>query len=80
MDRRRIVRETDTLSNVGRVLAGVPEEISTIAVERQRPELVAQALRCANLVDDPESYCVAPLVFSQLACVLEALHGGEWND
>ena len=76
MDRRRIIRETDTFTNVGRVLSGTLAEIGMIPVERQQPELVALALRCAALIDDAESVAIAPLAFLQMACVLEALHGG----
>jgi hypothetical protein len=80
MDRRRIVRELDILTNVGRVLAGVLEEVGRIPVERQRPELVAEALRCAALIDDPESFAAAPQAFSRLAAALDALHKGVDGD
>ena len=76
MDCRRITREARYLTGVGCVLAGVLDEIGQIPVTRQQPELVAEALRCAALIDDPESYVVAPLVFSRLACLLDALHEG----
>jgi hypothetical protein len=76
VDCRRITREPDDLTGVGRVVAGVLAEIGQIPVSRQQPELVAEALRCAYLIDDPESFSVAPLVFARLACLLDALHEG----
>jgi hypothetical protein len=60
----------------GRVLAGVLAEIGAIPSELQHPELVAEALRYANILDNPECVSVAPAAFGRMAALLNALHEG----
>lgn len=58
----------------GRVVAGLLDEIGQIAVERQDAHLVAAALSCAAVVDDPESGLAAPRAFGCMMKLLDELH------
>jgi hypothetical protein len=81
MDRRRIMREMTYLTaETGRVVAGVLQEIAAIPFDRQQPQLVAEALACARVVDDPESFSAAPAAFARLMAKLDALHEGVDDD
>jgi hypothetical protein len=81
MDRLRLTRELDDLNgHSGRVVSGVLSEVGAIPVANQDPALVAQVLACARVIDDPESFSVAPQAFVRLARLLDACHEGVGGD
>lgn len=69
------MRELAYLStDVGHVVAGVITEIGMIPVDAQDPALVAEALACARIMDDPESAIAAPAALARLTTKLDVLH------
>jgi hypothetical protein len=81
MDRRRVARELDALTNsAGSVVVGVLAEVAMLPVDAQNPVLVAQALASARVVADPESAAFAPAAFARMMARLDQLREGVDDD
>jgi hypothetical protein len=60
----------------GHVVAGVLSEVATIPLDQQHPALIARALACARVMDDPDCALGWPAAFGRLTALLDALHEG----